>query len=78
MTYVRRGLAWPQLAAGLPVSALVSVATGVSLDEGHVVVVGAGGSGQDSQEVTVVAEVFQQTGHPPKDKPTVTAQPIRP
>ena len=66
VSYVWRGLALPQLAAGLPVSLLVSMATRVSLNEGDVVVVGAGGSGQDPQEVTVVAEVLQQTGHPPE------------
>lgn len=41
------------------------MATGISLDEGDVVVVGAGGSSQDPHEVTVVAEVLEQTGHPP-------------
>lgn len=56
---VWRRLAPPQLAVGLPVGLLVSMATGVSLDEGDVVVVGAGGSGQDPQEVTVVAEVLE-------------------
>lgn len=67
MTYVWRGLALPQLAVGLPVSLLVSMATRISLNEGDVVVVGAGGSSQDPHEVTVVAEVLQQTGHPPTD-----------
>lgn len=66
VTYVWRGLALPQPAVGLPAGLLVSMATGVSLDEGDVVVVGAGGSGQDPHEVTVVAEVLQQTGHPPE------------
>lgn len=42
------------------------MATGVSLNEGDVVVVGAGRTGQDAHEVTVVAEVLQQTGHPPE------------
>lgn len=35
-------------------------------DEGFVVVVGAGGAGQDPHEVAVVAQVLQQAGHPPK------------
>lgn len=81
MTYVWRGLALPQLAVGLPVSLPVSVAARGSLDEGDVVIVGAGGSGQDPQEVTVVAEVLQQTGHPPEDTRTEThwlaAEPVR-
>lgn len=34
-------------------------------DEGLVVVVGAGGAGQDPHEVAVVAQVLQQAGHPP-------------
>lgn len=42
------------------------MATGFSLDEGDVVVVGAGGSSQDPHEVTVVTEVLQETGHPPE------------
>lgn len=63
--HVWRGFALPQLAVDLPVGLLVSMATGISLDEGDVVVVGAGGSGQDPHEVTVVAEVLEQTGHPP-------------
>ena len=33
--------------------------TGPALDEGDVVVVGAGGAGEDAHEVTVVAEVLQ-------------------
>lgn len=65
VTYIWRGLALPQLAAGLPVG-LLSMVTGVSLDEGDIVVVGAGGSGQDPHEVTVVAEVLKQTRHPPE------------
>lgn len=35
-------------------------------DEGLVVVVGAGGAGQDPHEVAVVAQVLQQAGHSPK------------
>lgn len=65
-TYVWGGLALPQLAAGLPFILGVSVALRVSLDEADVVVVGAGGASQDPHEVTVVAEVLQQTGHSPK------------
>lgn len=65
VSYIWRRLALTQLAAGLPVGLLVSMATGVSLDECDVVVVGAGRSGQDAHEVTVVAEVLEQTGHPP-------------
>lgn len=34
-------------------------------DEGLVVIVGAGGAGQDPHEVAVVAQVLQQAGHPP-------------
>lgn len=67
MTYIWRGLVLPQLAVGFPVGFLVSMATGVSLNEGDVVIVRAGGSGQDPHEVAVVAEVLQQAGHPPKD-----------
>lgn len=36
-----------------------------AFDECHVVVVGAGGPRQDAHEVTVVAQVLQQAGHPP-------------
>lgn len=35
-----------------------------AFNKGHVVVVGAGGSGQDAHKVTIVAQVFQQAGHP--------------
>lgn len=56
----------PQLAAGLPFILIVSAASRVSLDEADVVVVGTGGASQDPHEVTVVAEVLQQTGHSPK------------
>ena len=35
-----------------------------AIDKSHVVVVGAGGPGQDAHEVTVVAQVLQQAGHP--------------
>lgn len=70
VTYVWWGLALPQLAVGLPVSLLVSMTTRVSLDEGDVVIVGASRSGQDPHEVAVVAEVLQQTGHPPKNTHT--------
>ena len=35
-----------------------------AFDEGHVVVVGAGGPCQNAHEVTVIAQVFQQAGHP--------------
>lgn len=65
MSYIWRRLALPQLAAGLPVGLLVSMATGVSLNEGDVVIVGAGRPSQDTHEVTVVAEVLEQSGHPP-------------
>lgn len=34
-------------------------------DKGLVVIVGAGGAGQDPHEVAVVAQVLQQAGHPP-------------
>ena len=74
VSYIWWGLALPQPAVGLPVSLLVSMATGVSLDEGDVVVVGAGGSSQDPHEVTVVAEVLQQSGHPPEHIHTHTVQ----
>lgn len=49
----------------LPVGLQVARLVGRALDEGHVVVVGAGGPGQDAHEVTVVAQVLQQTGHLP-------------
>lgn len=65
VTYVWRGLA-PTLALRLPVGLVVSVATGVSLDEGDVVVVGAGRSGQDPHEVAVVAEILEEARHPPE------------
>ena len=67
-THLGRGLAELDLpvllAVGhLPVEGLVVPA---ALDEGHVVVVGAGGARQDAHEVTVVAQVLQQAGHPPE------------
>lgn len=37
-------------------------------DEGLVVIVGAGGAGQDPHEVAVVAQVLQQAGHPPEQR----------
>lgn len=37
-------------------------------DEGLVVIVGAGGAGQDPHEVAVVAQVLQQAGHPPEQQ----------
>lgn len=75
MTYVWRGLVLTQLVLGLPVGLLVSVVTGVSLDEGDVVVVGARGTGQDPHEVTVVAEILQKARHPPEHTPTPRSAP---
>lgn len=42
------------------------MAAGLALDESDVVIVGAGGAGQDAHEVTVIAEVFEKAGHPPE------------
>lgn len=43
---------------------LVAWLVACAFDEGHVVVVRAGGACQDAHEVTVVAQVLQQAGHP--------------
>lgn len=68
-------VAWSYLGRRLALLVLpVLLAVGVLLvaglvarafDEGLVVVVGAGGTRQDAHEVTVVAQVLQQAGHPP-------------
>lgn len=42
----------------LPVGLQVARLVGRALDEGHVVIVGAGGPSQDAHEVTVVAQVL--------------------
>lgn len=62
--YLGRGFGLLVLSVLLAVGVLV-VARPVArpLDEGHVVVVGAGGPCQDAHEVTVVAEVLQQAWH---------------
>lgn len=70
-------------AIGLPICLLVSMAmAGRALNEGDVIVVGAGGAGQDANEVAVVAEVLQQTGHSPtgedgRDTETVITQSLQ-
>lgn len=43
---------------------LVAWLVACAFDKGHVIVVGAGGPCQDAHEVTVVAQVLQQAGHP--------------
>lgn len=51
------------------VALLLSVAAGLALNEGDVVIVGAGGTCQDAHEVTVIAEVFKKAGHSPEHTP---------
>ena len=65
-TYLGRGLAELDLPVLLAVGQLPVAVVPAALDEGHVVVVGAGGARQDAHEVTVVAQVLQQAGHPPE------------
>ena len=70
-------------AIGLPICLLVSMATARrTLNEGDVIVVRAGGAGQDAHEVAVVAEVLKQTGHSPtgedgSDTETVITQSLQ-
>lgn len=64
--YLGRGLALLVLPVLLAVGVLlVARLVARAFDEGHVVVVRAGGPCQDAHEVTVVAQVLQQAGHPP-------------
>lgn len=66
VTYLGRGFDLLVLPVLLAVGVLlVARLVARPVDEGHVVVVRAGGPSQDAHEVTVVAQVLQQAGHPP-------------
>lgn len=81
--YVWGGVSLFVSAVGLPIGLVVFIVTaGRALNEGDVIVVGAGGAGQDAHEVAVVAEVLQQTGHSPtgedgRDTETVITQSLQ-
>lgn len=66
MTYVWRWLALTQSGLGL-VGLLFSVAMRFPLDEGNVVIVRAGWTGQNPHEVTIVAEILKKARHSPKE-----------
>lgn len=64
--YLGRGFTLLVLPILLAIGVLLVVARLIAcaFNEGHVVIVGAGGPRQDAHEVTVVAQVLQQAGHP--------------
>lgn len=68
--YIRWWVIGPGLPLQSAIALLLSVAEGFALDEGDVVIVGTGGTCQDAHEVTVIAEVFKEAGHPPEKNPT--------
>lgn len=66
VSYLGRGFTLLVLPVLLAIGVLlVAWLVSCAVNEGHVVIVRAGGACQDAHKVTIVAQVLQQAGHSP-------------